>query len=66
MSPPDTSYTATAMTTAARQRLRGLQALILQFGVPKGITAPLKLTLSETIEIAVAISEREIRKEKRR
>jgi hypothetical protein len=63
---PTEGYESMTMTTAARQRLRTLPELFLQYGVPKGIAAPKTLTPSTAIELAVEMVERELRKGKRR
>lgn len=63
---PTEGYESTTLTTSARQRLRSLQSLFVQYGVPKGIAAPKELTLSSVVELAVAITERELRRGKRR
>jgi hypothetical protein len=64
-----TDYETVALTTSARQRLRDLLSLLLEYGVPKGIKIPKGpgsrsggLTLSTIVEIAVATTERELKK----
>ena len=63
---PVEGYETMTMTTSARQRLRTLRELFVQYGVPKGIAVPKSMTTSAAIELAVAMVERELRKEKRR
>lgn len=62
---PSDAYEHTSMTSEARQRLRDVHALILQKGVPKSIAPPKAHTLSETIRVMAAITEREINRGKR-
>ena len=63
---PTEGYESTTLTTSARQRLRELQSLFVQHGVPKGILAPKELTLSSVVELLCSMGERELKKGKRR
>lgn len=62
---PVDGHESMSVTIHARQRLRELQAMLVRLGVPKGIGAPPALTLSAVVEIAVATTERELKKGKR-
>jgi hypothetical protein len=63
---PPENYETVSLTTNARQRLLDLRAVFTQFGVPKGFDVPKIMTLSAVVELMCAISEREIKKGKRR
>lgn len=59
-------YESMSITGHARERLRSVHTLLLEKGVPSGIAPRKSHTWSETIEVLVAIAERELKKGKRR
>jgi hypothetical protein len=64
MMPTDDRYIATTLTTAAHQRLRAFKSLVLKAGygrLPDGLAPTGALTLSSTIELALALAERAIK-----
>jgi hypothetical protein len=70
---PIDGYESMAITAHARERLRDLLSLLLEYGVPKGIKLPNHpgrrsggLTLSAVVEIAVDTTERELKKKGKR
>jgi hypothetical protein len=73
---PVEGYENTTLSTRARQRLRDLHVMLIQCGIPKGIVMPKissigarrvgGLTLSAVVEIAVATTERELKKKGKR
>lgn len=65
---PIDGYENLTVTEHARDRLRELRTLLMQSGAPDGIkvSATSGWTVSAVLEIAVATTEREIKKKRRK
>jgi hypothetical protein len=65
---PVEGYEHLSITEHARQRLRDLRSLLMELGMPAGvkISAPDGWTVSAVVEIAVATTERELKKKGKR